>query len=527
MESDQRQQLNKYTELLLRHKILLISSLFVGCFAGLFTYLSSPKIYESRALIMYQQQRINPTQMSPDETRRMDEMLSTVSQQVTSRSNLERIIDQYKLFEKQRQARPLEDLVNAMREKLIGIRREQARSHVFSVSFKGSDPQQVMQVTNGLAALFIEENIRFREARASETSAYIRDELVMAKNALDTKEAIMRDYKLKYYNEMPEQREANMTRLNALQEQYNATQNNVHNLEQTRLLIFEQIALRKNSPAVASHAGPGHTGPAAGQGGPEVTDLASARMALAALLTKYTEEHPDVQRLKSQIQLLEEQKRLLDKEGKAGAGQEAASRLYFNDPQLEQLHLQLKEVEMTLSRLNAERVSHLQQIKKYQEWIDATPIREAEWSALTRDYNELRRHYDELVAKNLAAESAETLERRQKGSQFKIIDPAYLPEKPSHPVFLKLMAMAMAISLGLALTWTFATDVLDASFRDAADIESSLGIPVICSIPMLLTNEEKRRNRLVSMVWGSTLVVSTLGLLLCFIFFWRQGFIVF
>ena len=88
-----------------------------------------------------------------------------------------------------------------------------------------------------------------------------------------------------------------------------------------------------------------------------------------------------------------------------------------------------------------------EQIEKYMTWIEAAPVREAEWTDLTRDYSQLSDHYSQLVEKNILANSAYSLETRQKGSQFKIIEPAHFPEKPFHPDFLQIMLMALGIGL--------------------------------------------------------------------------------
>ncbi len=101
--------------------------------------------------------------------------------------------------------------------------------------FKGHDPEKVIKVTNALASLFIEENLKYREERATETSKYTESELAMSKKVLDEKEQVMRDYKLKYFNEMPEQRQGNLTQLQALITQNQGIQNSIQDLERTKV----------------------------------------------------------------------------------------------------------------------------------------------------------------------------------------------------------------------------------------------------------------------------------------------------
>jgi len=445
---------------------------------------------------MYQQQKINPTKMSPDTEKHIGEMVNTVSQQVTSRSSLEGIITKFDLYPGLRKSVPMEDVVDYMRKHKIMIRFQ--KGDIFTVSFEGNSPRQVMNITNELAAKFIEENLRFREAVVSETSAYVKDELNMAKESLDKKEAIMRDYKLKYYNEMPEQLAVNMTRVNALHEQYQNSQINIQNLENTRLLIQEQISMRKDMLVKNISGGLlAKKDDTSSKGMEGYSSLDEAKAALKQLQLRYTDEHPDIKRLKKIIEKMEHS----SDQASSGTSKNGEVAGGLTDSQLEKLQVQLKEVELNIDNLKDERRKIQKQIDQYQEWVDATPIREAEWSALTRDYNELKKHYEDLVAQNLQAASAETLERRQKGSQFKIVDPAHLPETPFKPDFKKIMLLAALLGLGLGGAISFGFEFLDTSFKSPEDLEAYTGLPVTIAIPLISTGTEKKNKRIISLAW--------------------------
>ena len=513
MEHEQRQKLKKYLDIVLRSKKIIIFCLLVSVVAGLGKYLRTPKTYQAMALIRYQQQSVNPSRMSPDVQTRIREMVSTVGQQITSRTSLESMIKKFDLYPGMREKMPMEDVVVRMRNHHISIRPE-SRGDIFRVSFNGGNPKKVMLVTNELAAKFIEENLRFREERASETSAYVKDELQMAKKSLDEIESTMRDYKLKFYNEMPQQRDLNMSRLNSLQTQYQGNQDSIQDLERTKILIQEQISLRKqeiNRERQRIQGLMDATGsvPDLGQGGDELEALAGARRSLKAMQIKYTEQHPDVRRLKRTIKELEES---LTAKSDSDSGFEEEGDEFIPDTaidqQLNQLTLQLNSIEYNVVRLNKERKEIRSQTEKYRKLVEAAPVREAEWSALTRDYEQLNRHYQELVARNLAAESAESLERRQKGSQFKIVDPAHFPEKPFKPDFKRILLVAMAIGLGLGVGLPLGIEILDTSFKDAEEIEPYLKLPVVCSIPYIFTEKEKKWNKIKFILWAAAFIVS-------------------
>src|SRR5690606_12792900 len=126
-----------------------------------------------------------------------------------------------------------------------------------------------------------------------------------------------------------------------------------------------------------------------------------------------------------------------------------------SDPQLQQLSKQSKELEVSIARLKEERDTLTERINNYEKWIAAAPVREAEWSALTRDYEQLNAHYQRLVTLNLQAESAQSLENQLEGSQFKVIDAAHFPEKPFKPDLKRILMLSIGIGLaaggGIAL----------------------------------------------------------------------------
>ncbi len=121
------------------------------------------------------------------------------------------------------------------------------------------------------------------------------------------------------------------------------------------------------------------------------------------------------------------------------------------DKILMQLELQRKGVRLKIAKLENEKEQLQERIEQVEKWVAAAPIREAEWTSLTREYGQLKKHYDYLVAQNLQAESMLNLEERQKGSQFKIEDPARNSGKPIEPDFLRIMGMSI---LGRTWTWS-------------------------------------------------------------------------
>jgi uncharacterized protein involved in exopolysaccharide biosynthesis len=136
-------------------------------------------------------------------------------------------------------------------------------------------------------------------------------------------------------------------------------------------------------------------------------------------------------------------------------------------------------------RLRDEEESLKTQMGLYQKRIEDTPKQEQELALLIRDYELLKTNYQSLLDKNLQAQMAENLERKQKGEQFVILEPAVLPERPIKPDRNKILLVGglLGIALGIGLTWF--RESLDESFHTVSDLEEDLRIPVLATIPNL------------------------------------------
>jgi polysaccharide chain length determinant protein (PEP-CTERM system associated) len=419
-----------------------------------------------------------------------------------------------------------------MREKIII--QPMKRGDIFTISFSGPSPVNVVKVTNGLAAKFIEENLKYRQERATETSSYTGDELQMAKQGMDQKENAMRDYKLKYYYEMPEQKQTNVVRLISLQEQYQGKQESIQDLERTLILIQDQLAGRKKIIESSSSA----TLPFNLDDGKDVDvpvgnieQLAKMELFLEQLLLRYTEKHPEVKRTKKLIAKLKIEIALDPDAGNSvsgstpGAGTGGAQQKNI-DANILQLEAQRKNIKLNVDNIRQEQVVLKEKIGQYEKWVASAPTREAEWSSLTREYGQLKRHYDYLVSQNLQAKSMLNLERRQKGSQFKIEDPARYPGKPIKPDFFKILGAAVAIGLGLGFGLTFFLDFFDTSFRDGDSVVAYLGLPLISTIPYIDTKKEVKTRKWYAFLSFGFLSCFFLLILALFFYVWRKGLIV-
>ena len=462
--------LDYYLELALRFHWFIIIPFCLSMACGIFMALTLPKLYRAETLILVQPQKVPTDFVRSIVSSDIDSRVSTISQQIRSRTNLERIINEFRLFSDPEQAAIyLEDKLESLRKRIsIDVTAARTGADAFSISFEGRDPEKVMQVANALATYFIDENLKVREDQAVGTSDFLDSERVAMLRRLEDVENTLKEYRTRYMGELPEQLDSNLSILSRLQERESLMQQRLRDAE-NRLLAFE-----------AEHRG------AENAVLDDLSDLDRLRAQLADLQTRYTSRHPDVMALESRILELEEGASEEQTQGE-GAGPPSVSTgsssagTHMGSArrrQLDAMKAEVRATELEISNLQS-------QIEVYEARVEATPKREQELMSLQRDYDNILASYNSLLSRKLEAEIAVNMEKKQKGEQFRIVDRAKRPEKPIAPDMRKIFMLALAAGLGMGGGLVFAWDYLNTSFKDKGDVEPTLGLPLLSTIPTL------------------------------------------
>jgi polysaccharide chain length determinant protein (PEP-CTERM system associated) len=495
--------IHDYLDIGYRRKWYVVIPLVLSIMISFIVYKNLPKIYKATTLILVQSQRIPESYVRPTITDSVNERLSTISQEILSRTRLEKVIEEFNLFSEIRSKGSMEEIVEMMR-KAVEVRVQPGRDlaqNTFTISYEGGEPRTVMMVTNKLASMFIEENLKVRGLRTEGTSEFLTKELQSTDEQLKEKEHDLREYKERFMGQLPQQLDANLRILERLQQQLKMTGENIRAAEdranalQNQIDQLKQRSVRRRS----SNSNPEDRDSEGRSDNDLITEWNNLKRDLANAQLKYTDSHPDVIALKKKISKLEPSvKELLENKEGAGetksgghpgrkGGENLASRI--SDPNTERLFNQYaegyKNALLEVKRAKEEEKNLREQIAIYQRRIEDTPKREQELILLTRDYDILKANYQSLLDKRFQAQMAGNLERRQQGEQFKILDPARIPEKPFKPNRDKILLMGLMLGLasGFGLAWF--RESLDQSFHTVSDVETYLGIPVLATIPNL------------------------------------------
>jgi polysaccharide chain length determinant protein (PEP-CTERM system associated) len=458
-----------------------------------------PPVYRASTLVMVEKQKVPSDYVKATVTSDMDERLKTMEQQITNRDNLERIIRELKLYPHEIRDSSLEDVVDKMRERDLAVQRQ---GDVFRIYYRNRNPVVAADVANRIAELFIDENLRLRENQAQGTSSFLETELGQTKLKLEQQEARIAAFKQRFMGQLPEQRDTNLQGVTQLQAKLEMNMDALDKAETRKIFLQRQISELLLQPAVsplssASQMTAGGHGSPAGPAAP--TRLDQLRAELLELRGRYTDRHPDVIRTRSEIARLE----ALERANEASAAATAANAANATNAASEApapvpsrprvdpaLRAQLDAVDMEIKGIQAERQRTLDDISRYQARLENVPRVEQDLLSLTRDYDNIKKSYDELLSKRIEARLAENLEKSRQGEQFTILEKAVPPSDPYAPNPLLFLGGGLVLGSLAGLGAALFREQTDATCADAGSLQEAFpGVPVLATVPIFSSKE--------------------------------------
>ncbi len=500
--------IRRYLFILKRRWVLSASVFLVIMGMGVAYCLFWPPVYQATCLVVVQPQKVPGDIVKPTVTTKLEDRLQIITQQVLSRTRLMEIIKRFDLYPELRGKLPPDELAEVMRKNItIKI----TRQNYFTITFVYPDPQKVAAVTNAIAAFYVDTNLRLREQDAVGTARFLGRELTRLKNQLAEWEAKILAFKEKHLHELPEARPENIKLINQLRQELQHLDNYLvavrrrilgYESEMRRVQEFIEQMKQRKAEFVARGGAGGASSEFEAAANPEMI-----RRKLEELRVKYTDEHPDVKRLKKLLAraLAMRKKRLAElakQAKKKGVNPEDLKKAEL-ERQIEQSRITLKKIQARIAQANeeikqilAKRKATLEQIKIINKRIENAPAVEEKLKQLTRGYDELARAYEKLHSKWLEATMSANLERTQRGEQFEVVDAAQVPEEPYRPNVRRAIPLAFALALMAGIGVAFGLSYIETSFISVAQLEEMAGLPVLVVLPFLATEEEKSRKKL-------------------------------
>ena len=505
-----------------------------------------PPTYRSQATVLVEQPEIPQDLVNTLITDYVERRLEAITRRVMVTENLLGIIERYDLYPDRRESMPATDVVDAMRDdvrmELISADVQDERSGrttpstvAFEVSFDYSDPETAQRVANELVSLYLNENLRQRRQRATETATFIRDERQRAEQQIDDLDRRFSEFKTANNGSLPEQNLFNQQELSRGEQELRDLNRQVQSLREREAYLQTQLALtepnqlytpggraslspraqlesmRMELASLRSRYGPDH--PDVQRSAREVRSLEGmlgvggnfgtleaerreAQARLNQLQQRYTADHPDVQRAGRELASIEAE--LARAQSSGGGGASGGGGSVYEDrpdnPAYIQLQSELNSVRSELPAVEAQRQHVLDRIATLQQLVLQAPLVAADYDRLERQLEEASLLRKDLAEREMTAELGQNLEIELKGERFSLIEPPLLPTSPSKPNKLLIVAFGLIMSVGSGIGVATAAHLLDDGVYSAKDVAGLLGEPPLTVVPRIVTKVDQTRS---------------------------------
>jgi len=479
-----------YLSIVKRRWLSIVATFFIALLAIVFFGFRLPPVYSAEGIIGIESPTISKSAIGDNigqatRAKYVDEQVDKLKQKILSRENLIRLNEKHGLFPAL--TKPA-DIAEALGEsfKLLsqtkstdGTSWSEKVTVGFSVEFKYSDPDKTYQVTNDVIAQLLDQNSKDRTQRVTETTRFLTVELNKLKDELEVVENKVAAYKQKHANSLPQHQKMHMASLDQMRAslkdieiEYKTTQ------EELRYLDVELLTAN-------SRANNGGTG-----GAEAVSELDKARAELARSKVLYKDTHPTIRALKRKVALLEQAKATpKNKPKKVNLAVELA---------VAKINTQIETAKVRLTSLAQEKRSMQSSIARLKKQVIEIPQVERGLTTLLRDYENAKRKYEEVKAKQVNAKIAENLELNNKAERFVLI---HSPDYPQHKLNLsksKILILGLIASMVLGLGMAMLLEMMDKRVRGQSTLTALINAKPIAIVPYINTQEEvtKKRNLL-------------------------------
>ncbi len=517
-----------YMDIVRRHKGWIVGPILACLVISVVVAYLWPDTYVSTAVIRIIPPQVPENLVQTNLNMSMQARLTSMTEVILSRATLTNIISTLGLYKKELGRMPMDDVVERMRTRDVRITQPQTTEQsnpnsvtAFQINFSYDNRFQAQKVTNELVSRFITENLRDRTEESAGTTQFLGSEMEQAKKHLDDAEQKLSDFRTKNMGRLPDQMEANMQALNALQVEMTNVNAGISRVNQDKLLLENQLKILRDQLKGAQDAS---------QHGQAVTErndklgeidreIAVLEANLGALRQRYKETYPDVQGTEK---LLADAKATRESMLKALESKPAADTQNVVDPQtaravnelsisIERVTAQIAAKDLEMQTLQKDLTRIGEAMRNYQSRIESLPVGEKEYAQLVADVDLARRQYGELSVKYSTSSIATNLENRRQGETLELLDPASLPQNPSQPKRIVIIGVGLGVGLACGLLIAGIREVKDTSLKNLKDVRAYTQLPILGSVP-LLENDlvVRRRRRLSWMAWSTACLISVL-----------------
>jgi len=450
---------------------------------------ATPDRFEASARVYVDTQRVlKPLMASLTFQPDIDQQVSMLARTLISRPNIDLLVRTPELGMDVATGSAREELVSKLMKQIKIV--PTTSSNLYEISYRGPSPDHAKRLVEGTVNLFVHSNSGAKRRDSQEAGRFIEEQIRDYEAKLTEAENRLKEFKLRNYGVSGVSSQDYFSRVSALTEKVSNLRLDLNAAEQTRDAYRRELAAE--DPLLPIEAGPRPTGTPSAD---SQARLDAEKKHLDELLSRFTEAHPDVsgtRRVISQLEVevrerREAEERLLAKSGKSGKA--ATSPIY------QKLRISLAEAEAQVASLRSRLSAQQTQLEQVRSMAGRVPQAEAELAQLNRDYDIIRKNYDQMVARRESAALVEKLDASSQLAEFRVVEPPRVSPSPVFPSRVHLALLAVALCLVAGLAAPLIADSVRPTIDGIQALRKVSARVVIGSISVLVTPEIERSRR--------------------------------
>jgi len=499
MSADFRQRKPaEYLKILRRRKWLLILPAIAITTAVSWVVYRLPDVYESSTLIVVRPSTLPKTVVSSDTEDNLTRQLASIAQVVQSRSSLEPLIVKYDLYRTERlRGEPTEGIIELMRRD-VNVKVNTTRNDItngFNISYRYRDARVAQAITAELAGKYTYVQTQNQQSSGIAAKNFIDNQVAQAREALAAVDKQMLDFKNSKLGTLPNEVQPMLNQLTGLREEQKALMAEIGRLQDSRASAINQLAvLKKAYETSIEDAAESLTDPKTTLGYSQlVSRKAQLQGELTTLKQQYKDVHPDVIAKQKEVDQVQEQMDQIDAEWKDKIKKKQDRLSQHPDLSASSVQQQINMADNEIKRQQKALADNESAIGALVDRINKVPGVDVELSAIDRDYQTKKAAYDDLLQQQQKIGLSTEAIKDQQGEGIEVIDPANLPSKPVAPkrFMLSGLGLGAGLALGFLLVGLFEGPRL-LTIQNSEDARHYTGLPVLLSVPELLTPQEAR-----------------------------------
>jgi polysaccharide chain length determinant protein (PEP-CTERM system associated) len=490
---------------------------WVVAIIGVGVVVKIPDQYEASARIYVDTQSILKPLMSGLAVQpNVEQQVIMLSRTLISRPNVEKLVRMADLDLKNDSRAKQEALIEKLMDTLEI--KSTARDNLYTLSFKDPDSAKAQRVIQSLVSIFVESSLGASRKDTQSAKFFINEQIKSYEAKLEEAEARLKEFRLRNIDlQTPDGRDS-AARLGDLGAQLDQARLELREAETARDAAKTQIAAERSQSGDAAAKSLLEES-ALSVSTPEIdARIELQKKNLDALLQRFTEAHPDIINARHLITDLEAQKKKeVAEKRKLGLAASGVPGGMGSSLAYQELNKVLATSEVQVASLRARVGEYTTRYEQARKLMKTAPQLEAEAAQLNRDYEINKKNYETLVARRESAEMTGDLDVASGVADFRLIDPPRTSAKPVSPNRLLLLPIALIAGLAGGLFTAFAFSQMRPVFHRAADLRSSIDLPLLGVVSRVLSDTDKRRERVdlvrFSIASGSLVGIFMIGLI--------------